>query len=87
MPTIAAQVTINDYAKWRPAFDKHKSLRDNAGLTHVRIYRDADNANEIIVWSETADVAKAREALNSPEIRNAMQEAGVGGPAKVHVIP
>ena len=77
MPTLAAQLTIGDYAKWRSVFDKHKPLRDKAGLTKVRVYRDADNPTELVVWSETSDVAKAREALNGPEIRSAMQEGGV----------
>jgi hypothetical protein len=84
MPTLVAQITIGDFAKWRPVFDKHKPLRDNAGL---RVYRDADNPKELIVWSETLDATKAREALTSSEIRNAMQEAGVAGPPRIHVIP
>ena len=74
MPTIAAQIKIGDYAKWRPVFDKHKPLRDKAGLMNVRVYRDADNPAELVIWSETSDAAKAREALNGPEIRSAMQE-------------
>jgi quinol monooxygenase YgiN len=53
---------------------------------NVRVYRDADNPKELIIWSETSDAAKAREALNGPEIRSAMQEAGVVGPPKIHVI-
>ena len=87
MPTIAAQITVSDYAKWRPVFDKHKPLRDKAGLMNGRVYRNADNSNELMIWSETADVTKAREALGSQEIRSAMQEAGVVGPPKIHVIP
>ena len=86
MPTLATQITIGDYAEWRPIFDKHKPLRDKAGLVNVRIYRDADNPKELIIWSKTTDAAKAREALNSQEIRSAMQEAGVVGPPKIHVI-
>jgi quinol monooxygenase YgiN len=86
MPTLAAQITIGDYKKWRPVFDKYKPLRDKAGLTSVRVYRDADDPQELIVWSETSDTAKAREALSSPEIRNAMQEAGAVGPPKIHII-
>jgi hypothetical protein len=39
MPTLAAQITIGDYAKWRPVFDKHKHLRDKAGLMNVRLSR------------------------------------------------
>ena len=69
MPTLAVQLTIGDYTKWRPVFDRHKPLRDKAGLTDVRVYRNADNAKEVIVWSEASDVAKAREALASQEIR------------------
>jgi quinol monooxygenase YgiN len=86
MSIIAAQVTIADYAKWRPVFDKNKSLRDKAGLANVRVYRDADNPRELIVWSETSDATRAHEALNGAEMRTAMQEAGVVGPPKIHVI-
>jgi hypothetical protein len=67
----AAQITIGDYAKWRPIFDKHKPLRDRAGQNNVRAYRGADNPKELVIWSEVSDAAKAREALGSPEIRSA----------------
>jgi hypothetical protein len=86
MPTLAVQVTIGDYARWRPIFDKNKPLRDRAGLKNVRIYRDADNPHQVVVWSETPDPAKSRQALSSPEFRSAMEEAGVLEPAKVHVL-
>jgi hypothetical protein len=86
MPTLAVQLKIGDYAKWRPVFDKHKALRDKAGFTNTQIYRQADSANEILIWSDVGDVAKAREALTGQEIRSAMQEAGVFGVPKIHVI-
>jgi hypothetical protein len=86
MATMAVQLTIGDYAKWRPVFDKHKPLRDNADIKNVRVYRDADNPKEVIVWGETGDAAKARAALGGDEIKNAMKEAGVVGPPKIHVI-
>lgn len=86
MPTLAVQLKIGDYAKWRPVFDKHKILRDKAGFTNTHIYRHADNARELLIWSDVADVAKAREALAGQEIRSAMQEAGVIGHPQIHVI-
>jgi hypothetical protein len=67
MPTFAAQITICNYAKWRPVFGKHKPLRDKAGLMNVRVYRDADNPKELIIWSKTSDAAKAREALDGAQ--------------------
>ena len=86
MATLAVQLTIGDYAKWRPVFDKHKPLRDKANIKNVRVYRDADNPKEVIVWGEAADAQKVREALTSEEIKGAMKEAGVVGPPKIHVI-
>ena len=86
MATLAVQLTIGDYAKWRPVFDKHKPLRDKANIKNVRVYRDADNPKEVIVWGEAADAQKVREALTSEEIKGAMKEAGVVGPPKIYVI-
>lgn len=86
MPTLAVQITIGDYGNWRPIFDKNKPLRDRAGLRNVRVYRDADNPHHVVVWSETPDPAKSRQALGSPDFRSAMQEAGVLEPPKVHVL-
>jgi hypothetical protein len=87
MPMIAVQLTIGDYAKWRPVFDRHKPLRDKAGAKNTRVYRDADDSKEVLVWSETLDFAQTREALASEEVRKVMREAGVIGPPRVHVIP
>jgi hypothetical protein len=87
MPTLAVQITIGDYGKWRAAFDKASLLRDKAGLKNVKVYRNADEANAVLIWSETNDLVKARETITGPDIQKAMQEAGVIGPPKIHVIP
>jgi erythromycin esterase-like protein len=86
MSMIAVELKVSDYTKWRPMFEKNKPLRDKAGFKGTHVFRDADNANEIIVWSEVADLAKARAALASHEIRAAMHEAGVIGAPKIHVL-
>ncbi len=87
MPTLAVQLTIGDYVKWRLGFEQAKPLRDKAGLTNVKVYRNPDDAKEVLVWSEASELAKAREALAGQEIRSAMQQARVIGSPKIHVIP
>ena len=86
MPMLAVQLTIGDYAKWRPVFDKHRPLREKAGVKTEHVYRNADNPKEIILWFDVADAAKLREALAGSEIKAAMQEAGVVGPPKIHPV-
>jgi len=85
--TIAVQLAVTDYNKWRAGFDKYHSLRNVAGITASWVYRNADNPNEILVWNETTDVNKSREAISGPDIQKAMQESGVIGPPKIHVLP
>src|SRR5262249_483708 len=80
MAKIATQQTIGDYAKWRAGFDKAAPFREKAGMKNVQIYRDADDPSAVLIWSEVDDIAKARAILDSPELRNAMHEAGVVGP-------
>jgi hypothetical protein len=88
MPTVALQVTISDYAKWRPIFDTYRSARALAGFKNERVFRNVDDPTEVIIWGEAASGAKLRRALASPELKAAMKEAGgVEGTLKVHVIP
>jgi hypothetical protein len=86
MAILAAQLTIEDYAKWRSVFDKRKSVREKEGVRSERVYRNPDNPREIIVWLDVADVAKMLEEIGGPESKAAMREAGVVGPPKIHVI-
>jgi hypothetical protein len=86
MAKLATQITFGDYAKWR-AFDNAAPLRDKAGMKNVQIYREVDNPTSALIWSDIDDPAKARAVLDSPDVRKAMQEAGVVGAPKIHVIP
>ena len=52
MPTVALQVTISDYAKWRPIFDTYRSARALAGFKNERVFRNVDDPTEVIIWGE-----------------------------------
>lgn len=86
MAMMTMQSTVADFAKWRTVFQKNEPMRTAAGVTNPRIYRNADNPNDVLLWFDVANVAKAREALGSQALKAAMQEAGVIGPPKVHFI-
>ena len=86
MSKVVVELRIGDYAKWRSVFDKNKPLRDSAGFKNIRIYRYSDDANDIVLLGETSDMRKLRKALTAPQLRTAMQEAGVVGQPMVHVI-
>ncbi len=68
---------VADYAKWRPAFDADEERRKAAGLTNPRIYRSADDKNEIVAIFDIADIKKAKEFAAAPGLKDAMMKAGV----------
>ena len=88
MPTVALQITVSDYAKWRPIFDKYRSVRAEPGFKNERVFRNVDDPNEVIIWGEATSSPKLRRALASADLKAAMKQAGgVAGTLKLHVIP
>jgi hypothetical protein len=43
------------------------------------VHRGVDNTNELTVVLEVASVSRAQEYLQSPELREGMEQAGVQG--------
>lgn len=70
---------VADYAKWRPVFDGHKSRQEAAGLTNPRVYQALDDANDITIVFDVADVAKAKTFTSSKDLKVTMGKAGVVG--------
>ena len=83
---VAVELTVADYNKWRAVYDGVQSIRDRSAISKSRVFRGADNPNEILVLNETTDPAKAREGLTSTEMRNAMQQSGVVGAPRIYVV-
>lgn len=77
--TLIIRQTVADYAKWRPAYDAHKAVRTRAGLTNCRVQSTIDNANDVFVTCDMADVAKAKMFASSKNLAEVMAKAGVTG--------
>ena len=73
---------IEDYAKWRAVYDEHRSARDSAGLKEMRVFQAVDNPNMVsIVFM--GELSKLQEFGNSPDLKEAMEKAGVKGQPQV----
>ena len=82
MAKIFMQHPVADYDKWRPVFDEDASRREAAGLTSVRVLRDADDPHSVWLVAD-GDRASVEAMLQDPELGKAMQEAGVTGPPQL----
>ena len=84
--TMVVRHKVKDYNTWRPAYDGHEKSRVSAGITNGRVFRRAEDPNELVVLLDVTDVARARSWAGSDDLKAAMQKAGVLGQPAIHFI-
>ena len=70
---------VKDFNAWRTSYDGHEKDRASAGITNGKVFRSADDANDVLVLQDVADAAKARTWLGSDEMKTMMEKSGVMG--------
>jgi hypothetical protein len=76
---VTIHLKVKDYATWRKAYDGHEKNRLSAGITNGRVFRNAEDQNDVVILQDVADVAKARIWFSSDDLKAAMQKSGVVG--------
>ena len=79
MTYLLVRHKVEDYAKWKPVFDENGAARKAGGSKGARVFRNTDNPNEQVVITEWPTLEQARQFAQSPDLREAMQRAGVIG--------
>ena len=85
MPYILVRHKVKDYAKWKPLFDAHEG-RKTAGSQGGRIFRTAEDPNELVVLMEWDSLDKARAFAQSEDLRSTMEKAGVADQPDVYFL-
>jgi hypothetical protein len=79
---VLVSVEIRTYVPqigWRVAYDGHEKSRASAGLTNGKVFRRAEDPNDLVVLLDVADEGKARSWTASEDLKSVMQKAGVLG--------
>jgi hypothetical protein len=77
MAVMIIRHKVKDFASWKTAYNAHKAARDGAGLSNARLFRSADDASEVVILFDVADIGKAKAFGTSAELQSAMKGAGV----------
>ena len=87
MTYIYVRHHVEDYGKWKEAFDNHAPARQAGGVTdEAYVMRNVDDPNEITVILGWSDLDKARAFTQSASLKEAMQNAGVTGPPEIRFL-
>ncbi len=77
MPYLIVRHKVQDYARWKPIFDEHAATRKAAGSKGGQLLRNSNDPNELVVILEWDDLEKARQFVQSHDMREIMQRAGI----------
>jgi quinol monooxygenase YgiN len=87
MASILIQVQVKDFAAWRKVYDSAIDLRTAAGaLSDAQVYRDASDPNKVTTINKWNSLANAQKFAHSPELKAAMEKAGVVGQPNVSFV-
>ena len=81
---LTIHLKVKDFSAWRTSYNGREKNRTSAGITNGRLFRNADDQNDVVILQDVADVAKARTWLGSPEMKTAMEKSGVVGSPSIH---
>src|ERR1700730_12135372 len=76
---LTVHFKVKDFNAWRTGYTGREKSRVSAGITNGRVFRSADDPNDVVVLQDVADVAKARTWIGSDDLKAAIQKDGVLG--------
>jgi len=81
--TMTITHKVANFTKWLAGYEAHDSMRLAHGLHNFVIGRGAKDTNMVFIAVRMDDYAKAKEFAASPNLKAAMQKAGVVGAPNV----
>src|SRR5271154_4325017 len=64
---LTVHFKVKDFNTWRTSYNGRETNRVSAGITNGRVFRSADDPNDVVILQDVADVAKARTWYGSDE--------------------
>lgn len=77
MTQVMVRHKVNDYEAWKKEFDNFADFRKSSGELSYRIMTPGDDQNNLHLIFEWDEVENARKFMESPELKMAMEKAGV----------
>ena len=86
MQNVLVTHSVADFDTWKQAFDEHEPTRQNFGINTINVYRSSDNPNNVTILMEGNDPEKIQEFMNSEDLKEVMQKAGVTSEPEVKML-
>jgi hypothetical protein len=68
---------VADYDAWRRVYDSVADVQEQGGVANQAVFRSEGDPNNVLVMHAFGNSQEAHSFFESPELRQAMQDAGV----------
>jgi hypothetical protein len=85
MSIISINQKIENFDKWKEAFDKHNATRDEYGINILNVFRGIEDRNKVTVIAEETKPDALKAFMGSEKVQLAMKDAGVLGPPEISI--
>jgi heme-degrading monooxygenase HmoA len=79
MPYLLERHEVRKYDRWREVFDADAEGRKAAGCRGARVFRNAEDPQEVVVLFEWDSLENARRRIESATLSRKFDEAEVSG--------
>jgi hypothetical protein len=76
---LTVHFKVKDFNAWRTSYNGHEKDRTTAGITNSRVFRSAEDQNDVVILADVADVSRARTWLGSSDMKTVFEKSGVVG--------
>ncbi len=77
MVYVLVRHKVEDFDKWKAAYEGAKEFRISKGEKSTQLFRNADDPKELTILNEFENIEKAKAFMSLPELAEKMKEAGV----------
>ena len=75
--------SVADFDAWKAGFDAAEVPRENSGAINYRVFRNLDDPCLVTIQADLTDRAQFEAFSASPELKEAMEKAGVTSPPQI----
>ncbi len=85
MGLLIVRHKVKDTSSWKKTFDGHAAAQKAAGLTKPRLFRSADDHNEVVILFDIKDI-RPKKFASSGYLKSTMKSAGVVDQPTIHFL-
>jgi Antibiotic biosynthesis monooxygenase. len=76
---------VADHAEWRQVYDDFAAVRAAGGVIDQAVFRSREDPNDLLVMHRFRTLSEAEAFIESSELRDAMDRAGVQGTPRIEL--